>query len=76
MPTKKILIAEWMAVISLDEGGRRAHALGNAKWGETFGENAMGAFVEQTRDGGYIVLGTNFATDSGGNIWLIKLKGD
>jgi len=48
---------------------------GNAQWSEIFGENAMGAFVEQTRDGGYIALGRSFATDSEGDIWLIKLKG-
>ena len=50
--------------------------LGNAQWSETFGENAMGAFVEQTRDGGYIALGTNFTSDSEGDIWLVKLIGD
>jgi len=48
---------------------------GNAQWSEIFGENAMGAFVEQTKDGGYIAVGTDLTGSAGGDVWLIKLKG-
>lgn len=54
----------------------KTDVLGNAQWSETFGENAMGAFVEQTRDGGYIAVGTDLTGSAGGDVWLIKLKGD
>jgi len=50
------------------------------KWTKTFGgrlTNEIGHCVEQTSDGGYIIIGGNEVGKTGTNgIWLIKLKSD
>jgi hypothetical protein len=63
---------------SLDILLAKIDTAGVLMWSETFGgsENEYGQFVQQTSDGGYIVLGTTHSFGAGqGDIWLIKLGG-
>jgi len=43
---------------------------GNVEWNKTYGDNACGRYIEQTQDGGYIIMGNIY--DEGCKIWLIK----
>lgn len=53
----------------------KTDSLGDTLWTRTFGGSSRdcGAYVEQTTDAGYIIVGTTFSYDVGwGDFWLIK----
>jgi len=53
-------------------------ANGMEEWNRTFGVSteAVGFSVQQTTDGGYIVAGVTSSFADGGDVWLIKVKGE
>lgn len=60
----------------------KTDSLGNMEWDAIYGEggNDIGYYVEQTSDGGYILVGSKEIDRGGGlwdaDLWLIKIKPD
>lgn len=60
----------------------KTEASGSVQWSKTIGTNAMGPLhtmgplVEQTRDNGYITVGSDSTGRGGSDVWLVKLRGE
>ena len=64
---EKIASDRGITILKTDENG-------NEQWSQTFGVMGMdtGHSVQQTNDGGYIIVGIK--NEQGGNVYLIKTK--
>ena len=56
----------------------KTNAIGDTLWSKTFGDfsNDYGHSVQQTSDGGYIIIGESLSIGTGNNVFLIKTNPD